>query len=382
MDDGSGNIANFTEFKDTQNVSEHDNLESSLADQDMFRLAMEHSAIGMALLNPSGQWLKVNQALCDIIGYSESELLSVTFQDISHPDDLTADMNNIKQLITADIQTYTMEKRYFHKDKRAIWTLQTVSVVRDENSKPKYFLSQIVDVTEAKKTSESLIQANNELQRLSYQISHDFRSPLNSSINMLEYLEEDIKYKRYDEVADISRGVAKSLKKLHKLATDIMSLNSMKITSENLRLVSVEKVVNDTLSFLGGVTNITNIHIRKDIRITGTVRIKKNHFALIVNNLISNSLKFRDPTEHTPLIIIAAYIENENLVFSVTDNGLGIGKPYHDRIFGMFERFHHMSEQGSGLGLYMVKQSADALDGTITYAPTPNGSCFKLRFPI
>ena len=76
-----------------------------LGHKDMFRLAMEHSAIGMALIAPDGTWLKVNKAVCNIVGYSERELLAIDFQTITHPDDLQADLTFVKQLLANDIQT-------------------------------------------------------------------------------------------------------------------------------------------------------------------------------------------------------------------------------------------------------------------------------------
>ena len=83
--------------------------------QEMFRLAMEHSGIGMALLNPEGKWLEVNSALCKIVGYPKEELLNIDFQTITHPEDLEEDLENVSKMLKGEIKTYTMEKRYFAK---------------------------------------------------------------------------------------------------------------------------------------------------------------------------------------------------------------------------------------------------------------------------
>jgi len=106
-----------------------------------FSGAFEHAPIGVALLSPEGRWLKVNRALCTLTGYSETELLARTFQDITHPDDLETDLAFVRQLLAGEIHTYQMEKRYFHKHGHLVTVLLTVSLVRDAQAQPLYFIS-------------------------------------------------------------------------------------------------------------------------------------------------------------------------------------------------------------------------------------------------
>lgn len=119
-----------------------------------FRHAMEYSAIGMALVSPEGQWLQVNKSFCDLIGYQESELQALTFQQLTHPDDLDLDMSQLKALLAGNIESYSMEKRYFRKDGQIVWARLTASLVRDADTMPLYFISQIADITDLKKTEE------------------------------------------------------------------------------------------------------------------------------------------------------------------------------------------------------------------------------------
>ncbi|MGB0757373.1 MAG: PAS domain S-box protein [Patescibacteria group bacterium] len=121
-----------------------------LESEQRFQGAFETAAIGMALVAPDGAWLEVNKSLCDMVGYSKDELMNKTFQDITHPDDLDADLEYVKQMLDDKIQTYQMEKRYFHKSGRIVWILLSVSLVRDENNKPLYFVSQISNITKRK----------------------------------------------------------------------------------------------------------------------------------------------------------------------------------------------------------------------------------------
>jgi PAS domain S-box-containing protein len=117
-----------------------------------FSSAFEHGAIGMALVSLDGCWLKVNQALCDSIGYSPEELIGKAFQDISHPEELDSDLAKVRQLLDGEISYYKMEKRYFHKDGRVVWVSLGVSLLRDKQIKPLYFISQIEDISEIKLT--------------------------------------------------------------------------------------------------------------------------------------------------------------------------------------------------------------------------------------
>ncbi|MHA7845837.1 diguanylate cyclase [Serratia sp. D1N4] len=117
-----------------------------------FRNALEYSAIGMALVSPEGKWLQVNQALCKLLHYPPEALCRLTFQEITHPDDLHADLTQWQELLNGHISSYIMEKRYVRSDGESIWTLVAVSLVRDPSGQPLYFISQVEDINELKRT--------------------------------------------------------------------------------------------------------------------------------------------------------------------------------------------------------------------------------------
>lgn len=118
--------------------------------EERFQQAFQYAPIGMALLAPDGRWLNVNQALCRITGYAPEELLKLTFQDITHPDDLASDMVLARQLVAGQIPSYEREKRYLRKDGAAIWIYLIASAIRDDAGKTLYVISQIQDITERK----------------------------------------------------------------------------------------------------------------------------------------------------------------------------------------------------------------------------------------
>jgi PAS domain S-box-containing protein len=124
--------------------------------ENKFQSIFNQAAVGIARLTPDGKWIEVNQKLCDIVGYSQKEIVTKAFQDITHPDDLEKDLDNINQLLNNKIQTYSMEKRYFKKNGDLIWVNLTVSLVRDAKFKPLYFISIIEDITKRKNSEKEL----------------------------------------------------------------------------------------------------------------------------------------------------------------------------------------------------------------------------------
>jgi len=119
-----------------------------------FRHAMEYSAIGMALVSPEGAWLQVNNSLCQTLGFPAAELKKLTFQQITHPDDLEIDLLHADKLLRGEIDAYTIEKRYFRKSGEIVWARLTVSLVRDGARHPLYFIAQIIDISELKQSEQ------------------------------------------------------------------------------------------------------------------------------------------------------------------------------------------------------------------------------------
>ncbi|MGE0471283.1 MAG: PAS domain S-box protein [Nitrospira sp.] len=125
-------------------------------EEQRFHSAFDHAPIGMALVAPNGRWLRVNRSLCETVGYSEAELFASDFQTITHPDDLAADLGYVRDMLMGTISTYQMEKRYFHKRGHIVHTLLAVSLVRNPEGQPLYFIAQIKDITERKQMEETL----------------------------------------------------------------------------------------------------------------------------------------------------------------------------------------------------------------------------------
>jgi PAS domain S-box-containing protein len=153
--------------------------------EDRFGSVFEFAAIGMALVSPEGRWLRVNQALCRIVGYSPQELLDTDFLAITHPNDLAADLKLSQELLDGKRAYYAMEKRYFHRDGRIIWILLSVSLVRNEHDKPLYFISQIQDISDRKRLELALGELSSSEQQ---QLGRDLHDGLGQELTGLSLM--------------------------------------------------------------------------------------------------------------------------------------------------------------------------------------------------
>jgi diguanylate cyclase (GGDEF)-like protein/PAS domain S-box-containing protein len=126
-----------------------------MADE-QFRTAFDDALVGIALVAPDGSWLRVNDSLCDIVGYPREQLYGMTFQDITHPDDLDADVGHLQETLAGERAGYQMEKRYQRPGGEVVWTLLSVSLVRDAAGAPMHFISQVLDISERKRLEAEL----------------------------------------------------------------------------------------------------------------------------------------------------------------------------------------------------------------------------------
>lgn len=144
-DDIIGNVVVFDDISDRKKI-EH----ALRASEKSFKEIIEYAPIGIAIVSLDGRFTVVNQTLCNIVGYTNDELIRRTFQEITHPDDLSIDLEHVQQLLDGKIDTYRMEKRYIRKDKTEVWVQLSASIFRDEELTPQYFIAQIEDISERK----------------------------------------------------------------------------------------------------------------------------------------------------------------------------------------------------------------------------------------
>jgi diguanylate cyclase (GGDEF)-like protein/PAS domain S-box-containing protein len=150
-----------------RDITERKRTEDALREaRDRFRSVFDHAPIGVAVVSPEGRYLQVNRSLCEILGHSEEELLNTTWQEITHPEDLATSLAYARRIVEGKIPRYHLEKRYLHADGHTVWTSLSVSLVRDAEGGPLYFVSQIQDVTKRKEAERKLREAEQRYRTL------------------------------------------------------------------------------------------------------------------------------------------------------------------------------------------------------------------------
>ena len=161
-----GIVVTFTDITEKRQQAQ-----ALIESENRYRSLFEDAFVGIAHVSLKGEFVEINQRFCEIIGYSKNEMQQITFMKITHPDDLSIDLDNANALLTGQIKRYTMEKRYLHKDGHIVWVELMVNLLRDEYGQPKHFVSAINDITR-RKESERNLQRAQEAHSQAEQITH------------------------------------------------------------------------------------------------------------------------------------------------------------------------------------------------------------------
>ncbi len=185
-------------------ITDRKQAEEAFAESEIrFRSTFEQAAVGICHVSPEGKFLRVNRKLCDILGYTQEELLGLKFQDITHPDDLETDLEYVRQVLAYTMDTYSMEKRYIRKDGTRFWADLTVSLNRDHTGAPQYFISVVEDISDRKNAEEAL--------RLSEERYRAMFANMKSGVAVYEPIGdgEDFVFKDFNSAAERISNVTK-----------------------------------------------------------------------------------------------------------------------------------------------------------------------------
>ncbi len=347
----------------------------------------ENSSIGMALVGLDGKWSKVNESLCKSVGYTEKEILKLTFQDITHPGDLTKDLVLLKELVDGKRESYQIEKRYYHKKGHIVYVLLTVTAVKNINGEIAHFISQIVDLSsriEAERKLKGLLdvtsEQNGSLMNFAHIVSHNLRSH-STNLSMLSgFLAREKKEEERKNLVAMIQEASESLNETVMHLNEVVqvkahALEKMKAVNLYNRLKSVEKNISILLKEKEA-TCILNVPKKQIIKAIPA------YLDSILLNLFTNSLKYSSP-DRPPIIEITSEEKDDKVIVTFTDNGLGIDLKRHGKkLFGMYKTFHRHKD-AKGIGLFITKNQIEAMNGSISVASTVDvGTTFTLIFDI
>ncbi|MHC1729790.1 MAG: PAS domain S-box protein [Syntrophobacteraceae bacterium] len=365
--------------------------------EERFRATFEQAAVGIAHISPNGRWLRVNQKLCDIVGYSKEELLQKTFQNLTYAEDLDAYQEYVRQVLAGEIPTYGMEKRCIRKDGSLVWTNLTVSIVRNASGDPTYSISVIEDITkrkrgeeERKRLEEQLFQAQKmeSVGRLAGGVAHDFNNMLGVIIGRAEMALDVVG--RTDPLRESFQEILKAANRSADITRQLLAFARKQTVSP--RILDL----NDSIS---GLFKMLRRLIGEDIDLAWMpghnlwkIRIDSSQIDQILANLVVNS---RDAISGTGSITLktenvvvdescrpeAEFIAGEYVLLTMSDTGAGMDNEVLDHIFEPFFTTKEVGK-GTGLGLSTIYGIVKQNDGFIYAYSTPGrGTTFKTYLP-
>lgn len=378
--------------------------------EERFRQAFDHAAIGKALVGPEGGWLQVNQALCDITGYSLEELLGMTFQEITYSEDLDESITLMHKLHEGEIDTFNVEKRYVHKLGHVVWVFLNVSAVRHESGSVKYFISEMVDITPRKLWGEeqvrllshveaerdklrraesaledanrSLEHQNRELQEFAYIASHDLKEPLRKISAFVDLVRSESGELLNEQASIYLNRVQEAAIRMAGLLSDLLEYSGINTNAEQFRQVDIGLVLAEVLADLELVIDECDAEIHAEP--LPTIEADPSQIRQLLHHLISNALKYRRD-DVSPVITIGCELSDTSAVcrITVSDNGLGFDQKYASRIFMPYERLHGRRYAGTGMGLTICRRIIERHRGAISAASkVGEGTEIEVILPI
>ncbi|HET9986286.1 MAG TPA: PAS domain S-box protein [Longimicrobiales bacterium] len=359
--------------------------------EERFRGAFEASAIGFALVETDGRFRAVNRSLCEMIGYGEPELLGLTFQQITHPEDLRADLALLNHVLAGELDRYHLEKRFIHKHGHVVWIVLAVSLVRDASGAPAYVVAQMTDITGRKAAEQGLARhaaelerSNGELREFAYVASHDLQEPLRTVASYAQLVAE--RYRGLlDARADRWLGyMVSGVERMQHLIGDLLALAQVRTAEGAFAPTDTAAVVVRTWERLRAQPAGSDAQLT--LGALPAVVANAAQLEQLFQNLLGNALKYRRP-DAPPRVHVSADRRvrggSAEWEFTVRDNGIGLDMAYADRIFQIFQRLHRDDDhEGTGIGLAICKRIVERHGGRIWVESAPGeGAMFRFTIP-
>jgi PAS domain S-box-containing protein len=374
-------------------ITERKEGEAALKEsEERFRATFEQAAVGIAHVDFTGRWLRVNEKLCDIVGYSREELLEITFQEITYPDDLETDLSYLQKLMAGKIPNYSLEKRYIRKDGSLIWVNITVSFIYDTTfkSQPKCFIGVIEDIDlrkqaeeELKALNDVLLQTTNllrkrnqELDQFAYIVSHDLKAPLRAIANLSEWIEDDLEGQLPEENQRQMQLLRQRVRRMEDMIDGMLVYSRAGRTEVTLEPIYLKDLIEEVIDSLAPPTTfkITVPSVNPQL-VTKPLLLTQ-----VLANLISNAIKHHERSDGR--IQIDVEDRGNAYEFSVSDDGPGISPEHHEKVFGIFQTLKPRDNtDNTGIGLSIVKKIIESEGGSINLeSEVGQGATFRFTW--
>jgi PAS domain S-box-containing protein len=347
-----------------------------------FRALFDNAPIGIGDIAPSGELVRANRRYYQIIGYTADELQSQPLQDITHPGDRAAEAANARRLFSGEIDSYSMEKRYVHRDGSVVWVDANRTTVRDPDGTPLLYVETVRNITaqrdaeaevatltaeletRVERRTADLAQANKNMEAFTYSVSHDLRAPLRGLNGYSDLLLEEYG----DSLGETGRGYAGRIQAAsERMGTLIDALLHL---SQVSRAGTSPELVDLSAEVAAITADLQSSEPGRQVRtvIKGGVQVTADHILIhtVLHNLLENAWKFTAQRDGATVEFGTSTSSDGEACCYVRDNGAGFDPAYAGKLFQPFQRLHAAGEfPGTGIGLASVQRIIEHHGGRV-----------------
>lgn len=363
-------------------------ISSDLAiSEERFALALQGTRAGIYEWRVKQNSIYISPYWKYLLGYEDHELNDLTiptFISFIHPDDAGKTARNIEEHLNTQ-QSYQNELRIRTRSGDYKWFQDSGISKPDEEGNASIIIGSIIDIDERKKAEEQLAdknlqlaKTNEELDRFVYSASHDMRAPLSSLLGLIYITEKATNPEEFKEYLDRMKSRVKVMEGFIKDVTDYARNARFEIAWQP---IVFQDLITEILDSLNYSFHNEKADVKSLVPADFMIRSDPHRLKIIMNNLLANAIKYADPSRSKQEITIETHATDTHWSFIIQDNGIGISEEHLSRIFEMFFRASENSE-GSGLGLYIVKETLEKLNGKISVrSKLHEGTAFTVTLP-
>ena len=368
----------------SRDTADHRRTEAALRDSErVFKALVENATVGVARNSVDGKFLYANPGFCQKVGYSAEELSQMTWQQITHPDDIQIDMAQARRLIAGEAPSYTIEKRYLRKDGSTVWVSLHGSFVKGIDD-TMTGMAVVVDITERRQADEKLRAADRRKDEFLAMLAHELRNPVAPILSVAEALTHlPGRDERQHALVGIVQRQASHLSRLLDDLLDVARITQGRIELRR-EVVALSDCVADACESIEPLVRARQQALRVEQDTSLFLNVDRVRVAQCIGNLLSNAAKYSEPGSE---IFLRTARDGNQAALMVRDNGVGIEPELLTRVFELFaqgERALDRTQGGLGIGLTVTRKLIQMHDGDIVAASVGpgRGATFTIHLPL
>ncbi len=382
-----------------QDISEYKQLqENARLHEEEFKLIFENAPTGIAVLDLNGNYTNVNPSLCDILGYSKTELLKLSYRDVTHPGDMKISDEYFQKLIKGNCSDCSLEKRYIRGDKKTINVLLKLAVVHenmslghDQYGKPALLISHVLDITEQLKVEEKTKMQQEQLAHMdricmlgemAAGIAHEINQPLTAIDSYVQAAQRRIQTNSVDveKIHDLLNKIFNASVRAENVISRMRAMVKQK--SQQNSLQDINTLIEESTNMAETDTSAVGFGIKLDLaKNLPAVMADPIQIEQVILNLIRNAIDAvsNESSKNKHIIIRSQLSENNRIEVSVQDFGIGIDKEAEEKLFSPF---YTTKQTGMGMGLAICLSIVQTHGGNLWFTHNEDEGCtFHFTLP-